>query len=132
MPRFSVWALRLSLLHLLLGFTLGALMLTNKGVPWLPDVWRLLPAHIDVLLFGFVAQLAIGMAYWILPRHRGGYRGSETWFWVSLTLLNLGIGLIAAVGLIKATWSWLALGHSLEGIGATIFLIQAWRRIRPS
>lgn len=132
MPRFSLWALRLSLLHLLLGFTLGALMLTNKGVPWLPDVWRLLPAHIDVLLFGFVAQLAIGMAYWILPRHRGGYRGSESWFWASLTLLNLGIGLIAAAGLIKATWPWLALGHSLEGIGATIFLFQAWRRIRPS
>ena len=67
MPRLSVWAVRLSLLYLLFGFTLGALILANKGVPFTPWVWNFLPTHIDVLLFGFVIQLAIGMAYWILP-----------------------------------------------------------------
>lgn len=132
MPRFSICALRLSLLYLFLGFTLGTLILINKGVSFLPDIWKLLPAHAEALFFGFVTQLAIGMAYWILPRHPGGYRGNEAWFWVSLTLLNLGVVIIAATGVIKTTWLWLTLGRSLEGISTAIFLSQVWKRIRPS
>ena len=91
MPRLSVWAIRFSLIYLLIGFSLGALILANKGVPFAPWAWNLLPGHIDILLFGFVIQLAIGMAYWILPRFSGGLRGSAAAFWLCLGLLNLGI-----------------------------------------
>ena len=45
MPRLSVWFIRSALLYLLLGFTLGGLMLWNKGLPIHPVLWRLLPAH---------------------------------------------------------------------------------------
>lgn len=132
MPRLSVWAVRLSLLYLLLGFTLGALMLSNKGVPFAPWLWRLLPAHIDILLFGFVIQLAIGMAYWILPRHRGGSRGSTGAFLVAVGMLNMGIWTITFVGLLNLPGQWLAVGRILEGIAAGLFAFQAWRRIRAS
>jgi len=132
MPRLSVWIVRLSLIYLLIGFTLGALMLANKGVPFAPWVWGLLPAHIDVLLFGFVIQLAIGMAYWILPRFRSGSRGSETVLWITVGLLNLGIWMVAFIGVLNLPGQWLAVGRLLEGIAAGLFTIQVWKRIRPS
>jgi hypothetical protein len=130
MPRLSVWAIRLSLIYFLLGFTLGALMLANKGLPFAPWVWNLLPVHIDILLFGFVIQLAIGMAYWILPRYRGGSRGNEIVLWITVGLLNLGIWMVTFIGLLNLPGQWLAVGRLLEGIAAVLFAFQAWRRIR--
>jgi hypothetical protein len=53
MPRLSCWCLRASLLHLLVGFTLGALLLFHKGVPVHPAFWQLLPPHIECLLLGW-------------------------------------------------------------------------------
>ena len=130
MPRLSVWAIRLSLLYFLFGFTLGALMLANKGLPFAPWVWSLLPVHIDILLFGFVIQLAIGMAYWILPRYRGGSRGNEIVLWIMIGLLNLGIWMVTLIGLLNLPGQWLAVGRLLEGIAAVLFTIQVWQRIR--
>lgn len=132
MPRLSVLAVRLSLLYLLLGFTLGALMLANKGAPFAPWVWRLLTGHMDILLFGFIIQLAIGVAYWILPRYRGGRRGNETAVWISVVLLNLGIWIVALSGWFGIPQYWIALGRALQLAAAFLFLLQIWRRIRPS
>ena len=42
MPRLSVWFVRFSLIHLFLGFTIGGLILANKGIPFAPWVWNLL------------------------------------------------------------------------------------------
>jgi hypothetical protein len=132
MPRLSVWAVRLSLLYLLLGFTLGTLMLANKGVPVAPWAWYLLPVHIDILLFGFVIQFAIGMAYWILPRFRGGSRGNQTILWITVGLLNLGIWAVVFVVLRSLPGQWLVGGRLLEGIAAVLFTIQVWKRIRAN
>ena len=132
MPRLSVWAVRLSLIYFLLGFTLGALMLANKGVPFSPWVWSLLPAHIDFLLFGFVIQLAIGMAYWILPRYHGGSRGKEIVLWITVGLLNLGIWMVTFIELLSLPGQWLVVGRLLEGIAAALFTTQVWKRIRAA
>jgi hypothetical protein len=131
MPKLSVLAVRLSLVYLLFGFSLGAILLANKGVPFAPWSWYLLPGHIDMLLFGFIIQLAMGMAYWILPRFRGGSRGNEAMVWILVILLNLGVWTIALTGWFKLSGQWLAAGRLLEGAAATLFAIQAWRRIRP-
>lgn len=63
--------------YLVLGFTLGLLLLVNKGVPIHPALWRLLPAHAEFLLLGWTLQLALGVAYWILPRF--GTRRGAVW-----------------------------------------------------
>ncbi|HLV45033.1 MAG TPA: hypothetical protein VKY39_08745, partial [Aggregatilineales bacterium] len=63
MPRLSVWMVRASLLYLGLGFTFGALMLANKGVPLHPRLWALLPLHAEMLLVGWAIQLAMGVAF---------------------------------------------------------------------
>lgn len=132
MPRLSAWAVRLAFLYLLLGFTFGALMLANKGVPFGTWVWHLLPAHIDILLFGFVIQLAMGFGFWILPRYTGGSRGNEKAVWAAIILLNLGIFTIILAGLFSFSSRWLVFGRLGEGLAAILFVFQVWRRIRPS
>ena len=132
MPRLSAWSVRLAMLYLLLGFTFGALMLANKGIPFADWLWRLLPAHMDILLFGFVIQLAIGFAFWILPRYRGGSRGNENVVWVAVVLLNLGIWTITIAGSFNFSGLWMVTGRVLEGVAAVLFVFQIWKRIRPS
>ena len=129
MPRLSVWMVRASLVYLGVGFTLGALMLANKGVPLHPALWALLPLHIEMLLVGWVVQLAMGVAFWILPRFRGG-RPRAGLVWLAFVLLN--VGLLAAG---SAAWlggrSAAAAGRALELGAVAAFAVHAWPRVKP-
>jgi hypothetical protein len=128
MPRLSGWALRSSLVYLLIGFTFGALMLANKGQPFAPWIWSLLPAHVEFLLVGWMVQLAAGVAFWILPRFPGGSRGNESLVAASILLLNLGVLLVALQGWVP----WLfPLGRCCETLSGLLFALHAWGRIRP-
>jgi heme/copper-type cytochrome/quinol oxidase subunit 1 len=134
MPRLSQWYVRLSFLYLLLGFTVGGLLLANKGVPFYPLLWLLLPAHIEFLLIGWIVQLTMGVAFWIAPRFwRAPRRGNERGAVVALWLLNMGILLVAGSTLLSraapgSEWS-LALGRGLEVAAAAAFTIHLWQRI---
>lgn len=128
MPRLSAWAVRASLIYLLSGFTIGALTLSHKGVPYWAGVWRLLPAHIEFLIAGWMIQLAFGVAFWILPRFPGGSRGDERPAWAALILLNLGILFAAASG--YAAWALLP-ARLLESAAALLFILHAWKRVKP-
>lgn len=90
MPRLSIWFIRAALIYLAVGFTFGALLLANKGFPISPQLWRLLPAHIELLLVGWTLQLAMGVAFWILPRIRAT-RGVVRPAWAAFALLNGGL-----------------------------------------
>ena len=71
MPALTVWALRIALCYLGIGFTLGALMLAAHGLTLAPTLLRLRPLHMELLLIGWTVQLALAVAYWILPRRPG-------------------------------------------------------------
>ena len=136
MPRLSVWFVRTALLQLAVGFTIGALLLYNKGWPLNPALWRWLPVHIELLLLGWTLNLALGVAYWILPRFRSGPpRGAEWPVWLAYGLLNSGI-LAVCLAPWLSTPEWLAgsvvlLGRVAEALAAGIFAWQALPRIRP-
>ena len=68
MTRLSVWPVRTALIYLAIGFLLGALMLFEKGARIDPALLRLLPMHVEFVLVGWTVQLAMGVAFWILPR----------------------------------------------------------------
>lgn len=130
MPRLSVWCLRAALLSLGFGFTLGAVMLAAPTLPLPSTILRLRPLHAEVLLVGWMVQLAFGVTYWILPRPRGGsVHGSEWLAWVSLLLLNLGVwaaGLGQTFGV-----PGLALGGRVaEMLAALSFASHLWSRAR--
>lgn len=130
MPRLSQWYVKLSFGYLLLGFTFGALLLAHKGQPLHPALWNWLPAHIEWLLIGWVGQLALGVAFWILPRFwKAPRRGNATGAYVALVLLNGGIWL-ASVGPVLRLSPWpLLAGRLLEVCAVVAFAHAVWPRV---
>jgi len=129
MPRLSLWFVRTSLIYLLLGFTFGALMLAEKGISFFPPVWNLLPIHIEFLLLGWLVQLAMGVAFWIMPRFGVGLpRGNETLIWAAFMCVNAGILLVTL-----QLWFPLALlaGRVLEVVSVVIYAFRMWGRVKP-
>jgi hypothetical protein len=132
MPRLSGWFIRASLVYLAIGFTFGAIMLANEGIAFDPHLNQLLPVHMEFLLVGWMVQLALGVAYWILPRNvKGLPRGNVTLVWLSMIFLNIGI-LMGALNMeFKITWFAVS-GKVLEAVCILVFLLVSWRRVRPS
>jgi heme/copper-type cytochrome/quinol oxidase subunit 1 len=132
MPRLSCWFTRAALLHLMGGFTLGALLLWHKGVPLHPQLWRLLPAHIEFLLLGWVLQLVLGVAYWILPRFQTTRRRPHL-AWFAFIALNLGVWLVACAPFTGLLSDDLRLAGRVAEAAATVaFALHAWPRIKPA
>jgi hypothetical protein len=121
---------RFALIYLLLGFTVGALLLINKGVPLHPALWGWLPAHMEFLLVGWIVQLAMGVAFWILPRYwQKPRRPKEGYAQIAFVLLNLGIWLVVAGTTFHAGRWVLFMGRGLEFMAVIFFSRHAWRRI---
>ena len=130
MPKLSQWMIRASFIYLLLGFTFGALLLAHKGVPFHPALWAWLPAHIEFLLIGWVVQLTMGVAFWILPRFWQAPRRPKTnWAVASFVLLNAGIWLVVAGTTGQLGRWWLVAGRVLETTAVLFFTRHAWTRI---
>lgn len=95
MPLASIRLIRTAILHLTLGSLLGALMLAARGETVSPEVLTLIPLHREMLLFGWLIQLALGVAWWMFPKFRSGpTRGLEALPLVGWLLLNTGIVLV--------------------------------------
>ena len=131
MPRLSVWFVRASLIYLLAGFTLGALMLAQDGISYYPAIIAVLPIHMEFLLVGWLVQLALGVAFWIFPRFELGLphsRGNEKLIWVSFVLLNAGVLIVALELWIAAA---LLIGRVLEVLAVLVYVLGSWRRVKP-
>jgi hypothetical protein len=139
MPRLSTWFIRAALAHLAVGVALGGLILIAKGLPvtfgW---AWLLLPAHIQLLAGGWLIQLTLGVAYWILPRLNGaGARGRDVWAWTCFWGLN-GSVLVAALLLlvrpfINAWWltTVLVFAAIAQVVALGTFAFHIWPRLAP-
>lgn len=92
MPLLSRWFIRTALIELLLGFLLGAVMLATKGTALWGSTAPFLPLHTELLVMGWLANLAIGVAYWMLPKHAtGAERGASLPMVLAWLALNGGI-----------------------------------------
>lgn len=129
MPRLSRWAIRLALGYLLAGFTIGALILVNKGTGWWPWIWRWLPGHQEFLLLGWTTQFALGVAYWIFPRYRGNRRGNPALAVLAVVGLNGGVWLVTLAPWLGVFWR--LMGRGLEGLAVALFVLYAWPRVKP-
>jgi len=133
MPRASVWLIRAALVHLVIGFTLGALLLVNKASGLTPTIWRLLPPHLEILLVGWFVQLVMGVAYWIFPRFgmTRAARGRESLAWLALALVNVGVWL-AAIGWMELMPAVMIAGRVAELAAAGVLAVNIWSRTRAS
>jgi uncharacterized membrane-anchored protein len=135
MPTLSRYLIRSALLCLAVGFTLGGLILAAKGGAIDPQVWGWLPVHMTLLLNGWLVQLSLGVAYWILPRVNLRERGRRTWAWAGFAIFQVGLllTLMAAASLwIPEAASLIAPSLILQTVGVVLFAIHAWPRIRPT
>ena len=131
MPRLTVWLVRSALCYLAIGVLAGAVLLVNRGVFLGAWVGRLLPVHIEFLLIGWTLQLALGVAFWILPRFRSGSeRGREGFVWLAYVLLNTGVIAVAVGQVMGLPPAVPFLGHAAEALGAAAFSLHAWPRIK--
>lgn len=132
MPRLSIWMIRTALLHFAIGFAIGALLLAERGMALSTLIPRLRPAHAELLLLGWTVQLAMGVAFWILPRFRSGAeRGNERPAWLAYGLLNAGV-VSAALGGAGFAWAGLQFwGRCAEALAAAAFAVHAWPRVKP-
>ncbi len=131
MPRISVWMVRAALLHLGVGFLFGGLLLFNKGVPFEGTVWRLLFVHVDMLIFGWMMQLAMGVAAWIVPRFSVEPRyGRVRLAWLAFGLLNTGV-LVAAGAYWFGNSTLNLIGHVCLLLAGLSFAIFIFPRIKP-
>jgi hypothetical protein len=139
MPRLSCWFVRASLIHLSVGAVFGGLILSAKGFPvsmnW---AWLLLAVHIQVMVGGWLVQLTLGMAYWLLPRlDAQGERGSPGWAWTSFAAINGGVGGAALLLLVRTWWHapWLdallVVAALAQIVALLAFARHAWPRIVP-
>lgn len=129
MPTLSVRLIQCSLAYLVLGFTIGALILFNKAIHVIPFVWTLLQMHIEFLLLGFILQLTMGVAFWIFPRiqttsDRGDVRKTATAF----VLLNAGIWICSIAPFIPISYILLS-GRVCQTAAVILFIHNLWPRV---
>ncbi|MCW9707303.1 cbb3-type cytochrome c oxidase subunit I [Fodinibius salsisoli] len=130
MPAPSRWMIRCSLLYLLTGFAIGAAMLISKAYPVYPQVWQLLPVHIEIAIFGWIIQFTMGTAYWILPRYlKTGGRGNSMLAKSMVVLFNTGI-LLNVISYLQFLPEEAVFWGRLSEVGAVgLFVILHWNRV---
>jgi hypothetical protein len=135
MPTLSCYFIRSALGCLAIGFTLGGLILSAKAGFVDLRVWLWLPVHIALLVNGWLLQLTLGVAYWILPRIHLSERGRMHWAWSSFVLFQIGLLLVLVSGLsfsLPKAGVFFAPGVIVQAIGVLFFAIHAAPRIRPA
>lgn len=130
MPSISVGMIRLAFMYLGAGVLIGGLMLTEKALHIFPWVWMLLPVHIEFLIFGWIFQFSLGMAYWILPRYLKTKGRGKTLPAIMMAIsLNVGVVLVI-ISALNPKYSFLGLiGRSLQLLAVVLFIRLNWQRI---
>ncbi|RMF57124.1 MAG: hypothetical protein D6746_11550, partial [Bacteroidetes bacterium] len=85
---------RCAVVYLVAGTGVGGLLLVDKALGTGADLWWLRPLHIEWLAVGWMAQLAMGVAFWIFPRR--GAPPRQAWMRLAFVLLNAGLLSVSA------------------------------------
>jgi hypothetical protein len=135
MPRLSVWLIRAAMLNLYLGFGLATLLMAYKAFPaeLPPQLGGWLLAHVNLLLVGWMVQLAMGVSYWIFPRlaFTNTERGRYPYALGAAIGLNGGVWLYVLSTL--GAWPWgEVLGLGLQVLAMAAYVYHAAPRIRAA
>ncbi len=130
MPTVSRWMIRISLIYFVLSAAIGMCLLLNKAYPFYPEIWKFLPIHIELMIFGWLIQFTLGTAYWILPRFlKNKARGNLGMAITIPILLNGGIWLVVLSSSIFNINSLAKIGRILELLSVVVFITLHWKRI---
>lgn len=132
MSRIVQWYLKMSLVYLFLGTTLGMLF----GLHWagLFPAWHIsqnwVLVHVHLTLIGFVSMMIFGVSYHTVPRFagRGTNPYSPTAATVQFWLINVGLWGFTG-GLISQQYAYLAAGGVLMVLGMYLYILNLWLTI---
>ena len=141
----SMWLVRLAVAYLVVGTSIGSILLGGKGFEIPAWLWALRPLHIEFLLFGWMVQLAFGVASWILPRTPSRY--SMRPVIAAAVCLNVGVWMVGLSGMGPSVgglvgrsiggWDGFSVGLLLALIGRLFeicafaaFAYHIWPRVR--
>jgi hypothetical protein len=139
MPQESRLFVKTSLVALALAFVWGAVMALGEslGYAW-PPAWPIEHAHLASV--GWLVNLVIGIALWMLPLARDRYPTTSGRYPVGIpyaiwALLNGGLlARIVAEPLVADSTPArvaLALGSLAQVAAIVLFSVVAWHRVRP-
>ncbi len=129
-PLPSVWFIRFSLIYLVIGSLLGAVLMLNKAFNLNPEIWKILPIHYSILIWGFLLQLIMGTAYWIFPKFLSEHPRGSTWqIWFAFYSYNLGLILFLITKFKFPFDSLVIVGKILIIIGLVTFIKLVWARL---
>jgi len=136
MPPLTRWFVKTSLVYFVLALIVGLLLAVGPIVPVLSST-GLFPIYIHLLVFGWLTQLIIGVAFWMFPKYsREKPRASESLGWATYGLLNMGL-LLRAIGepfnaqQPNAIWSWMLVASAvLQWLAGMAFIVNTWGRVK--
>lgn len=129
-PIQSVWFIRISLVYLLVGSLLGALLMFQKAFGLDPEIWKFLPLHFTILIWGFLISFIMGNAYWMFPKFLSEHpRGSSGQAWMMFCSYHLGLLLYLITKFFFPYDSLTLLGKFLISLGLVIFMRLTWARV---
>ena len=120
--------MKASLSWLAAGVTLGVAMAAYPS--WI--IYR--PAHLHMLVLGFVTMMIFGVAYHVVPRFTGhplyGRRAAGWHWWISNAgLLLMAVGFLLRPHAGSSAIPVLTAGGVLAALGAYLFAYLIWRTI---
>lgn len=132
MPLVSRLLIKAGMIWLVLSFALGIAM-------YWPDseisLMLLKPVFYHMIMFGWVTQVIMGVAFWLFPRHtKEKPRASYTLMWITFYTINTGLILRVFA---EPAWDILHLPQArplifisvlLQLIAGTAFAFNSWYR----
>jgi cbb3-type cytochrome oxidase subunit 1 len=123
MSKTTVRFIKMSLVYLAIGATLGALF------PIFPRLLGLKYGHVHLNLLGFMTMMVYGVAYHILPRFQGKLLYSERWAEIQFWLANIGLVGLVVFSALSSYWPQLPFKAPLALFGivqlASVYLFVA-------
>jgi len=131
MPAWSVRLIRGALAYLVLGAAIGAMLLSASARGLAVPVGPARALHAELLLFGWLVQFTMGVAYWMLPKHAAGpERGPVAPIAAAWLLLNLGVWLAGLGQALLWPPVVLLLGRSAEAAAILAFGVNLVPRVK--
>jgi hypothetical protein len=137
MPPLVRRYVKTSFVFLMTGLVLGAYIVVAEFVGGASPPRLFITAHVHVLLVGFMLMIVMGVATWMFPRPARDdtrYRPelAETVYWI-MTVATAGRAaaeLTAPFTTAPALRVLIALGGLGQVIGAALFVVNMWWRVR--
>ena len=129
--------IKTSFVFLMTGLLVGAYIVVAQFVFDAYPPRLLITTHTHLLLVGFMLMLVMGVATWMFPRparddpgYRPGLAEAAYWIMTLATALRASAEILVAVaGTLGIRWL-IALAGLGQLVGAALFAVNMWRRVR--